>query len=118
MKNISISFIEKNKNPNQNQKLNNQCIICESKYFHTTNLSKDYDILSLYDYKYNYDYLEDIRFNYFYCEKCGILFIQNYFIKKWVDKNTLIEYIGMPYFENKEDWFKNANTIEVLELGF
>ena len=114
MKNISFSFIEKKKNQNKNH----QCLICESKYFQNNNLSKDYDILSLYDYKYNYDYLEDIRYNYFYCENCGILFIQNYFIKKWLDKNTLIEYIGMPHFENKDDWFKNANTIEVLELGF
>ena len=38
------------------------------------------------------------------------------FVKKWKDKNTNIEYEGMPQFDDNDDWFNNVNNIEVLQM--
>lgn len=66
-----------------------------------------------------------------FCEKCGILFsvgnkhtnigfidwdiYHTKFIKKWKKVQTMEELEGMPFFECKEDWIKNKNSIKVLE---
>jgi hypothetical protein len=68
---------------------------------------------------------------YNYCDKCNILFelgcthcvvgctsdvYNGHFIKQWTDKTTDIVYDGMPQFDNVDDWFDNANNVEVLEM--
>ncbi len=35
-------------------------------------------------------------------------------IFEWKDKTTNIIYNGMPFFENADDWKKNANNVEVI----
>jgi hypothetical protein len=73
---------------------------------------------------------EDMRFSYYFCDKCRIMFnkgckhselgctddIYNvHFIKKWKDKTTITEYDGKPEFYYFDDWYENANNVEVIE---
>ena len=41
-----------------------------------------------------------------------------FFIKKWKDTKSGIEYTGMPQFDDTEDWFNNANNVKVLEMYY
>jgi hypothetical protein len=75
---------------------------------------------------------EDLRSNMNYCEKCGIMFgvgcvhaengctsnvYNSHLIQSW--KNKLTEEVyeqGMPQFENVDDWFDNANNVEIIKM--
>jgi len=78
-----------------------------------------------------YDNDNDMRNLYNYCGSCRIIYetgcihhvcgctdyIYNcHFIKKYKNTLTNTEYDGMPLFDDSEDWYRNVNTIEVLEL--
>lgn len=84
-----------------------------------------------YDFLFEDDFENDIRYIYKYCDYCNIIFqlgcvhynggctddVYNcHFIKKWKHKVSNIEYKGMPKFDDKDDWFNNVNDIEVLEM--
>jgi hypothetical protein len=79
----------------------------------------------------------DMRNKFFYCSPCGIIFqlgclhyssspysphcgeedIKNaHFIKKWRYAGNDCVYLGMPHFDNPEEWFNQANLVEVLEM--
>jgi hypothetical protein len=76
----------------------------------------------------------DMRNRYLYCSPCGIIFqlgcihfsnspycrdedIKNaHFIKKWRYAGNNTVYIGMPHFDNPDDWFHNVSMVEVLEM--
>lgn len=79
----------------------------------------------------------DMRVKYSYCKSCKIMFdigcihykhvktptidtnynvYNGHFIKKWIDKVTNEPYEGMPLFEDEQDWFENANNVEVIEM--
>lgn len=95
-----------------------------------------YDFLSTtsdekYDFLYDNEYMNDVRQEYSYCNDCNIIFevgcihycggctdntYNCHFIKKWRDKPTNIEYQGMPQFEDENDWFENANNVEILQM--
>jgi hypothetical protein len=84
-----------------------------------------------YDFLYDAENVHDIRKKYNFCTRCNIIYtlgcehsdwgctdvIYNcHFIKKWKNKVTETIYEGMPLFDNIDDWFNNANNVEVLEL--
>lgn len=73
----------------------------------------------------------DVRVDYFYCNKCHIMFklgcthnrigctddiFNGHFIKKWKHKVTNIVHEGMPMFDDERDWYDNANNVEVLQM--
>lgn len=109
------------------------CPCCGQRHFLDWGASKEYFIRMKMNMKMNNVDKKDMRLQYLYCEACGIIFelgcihwttcnfgtdedVNNaHLIKKWKDLETSIEYEGMPYFCNKEDWFFNANNVEVLE---
>ena len=89
------------------------------------------NIPTKYDFLFEDEFDNDMRNEYRYCEFCKIIFklgcphyfggcttnIYNcHFVKKWKDKNTNIEYQGMPQFDDNNDWFNNVNSIEVLQM--
>ena len=82
-------------------------------------------------YDFLYEYENDMRYSYKYCNFCKIIFevgcmhcvvgctdnVYNcHFIKKWKDKITNVEYYGMPCFDDENDWFDNVNNVDVLEM--
>lgn len=86
-----------------------------------------------YDFLHEDEFENDMRYayNYSYCNNCNIIFqvgcihrhveyddnIYNcHFIKKWKHKVTNIEYEGMSMFDDEDDWFNNANNVEVLQM--
>lgn len=84
-----------------------------------------------YDFLFEDEYENDMRYVYRFCENCKIIFelgcthfvggctdnVYNcHFIKRWRDKSTNIEYNGMPQFEDADDWFNNVNNVEILEM--
>jgi hypothetical protein len=104
----------------------NTCPCCGKYDFLNNNINYPKYIFLLDD-----EYEDDIRYKYNYCEHCNVLFelgcmhyaggctsnVYNaHFIKKWKHKITNIEYEGMPQFDDKHDWFDNANYVEVLEM--
>jgi len=76
----------------------------------------------------------DMRNKYLYCQPCGIIFqlgcvhysnhpyirnddIKNaHFIKKWRYAGNDAVYIGMPHFDNPDEWFNCVTLVEVLEM--
>lgn len=84
-----------------------------------------------YDFLFEDEFIDDMRYKFKYCNHCNIIFqlgcvhliggctestYNCHFIKKWKDKISNIEYDGMPMFDDVDDWFNNANNVEVLEM--
>ncbi len=107
----------------------NTCPCC-GKDDHVNSISAKRD---KYYFLYEDEYCDDMRcprkFN--YCEFCKIMFkvgcvhnvlgctdnvYNDHFIQSWRDKTTGIDYVGMPQFEDTDDWFENANNVEVLRM--
>jgi hypothetical protein len=78
--------------------------------------------------KYESDENNNIHHN--FCDKCGVLYeagcthkvygctddlYNAHVVRKWKDTLTGNIYIGMPQFENSEEWKSNVNNIEILE---
>ena len=105
------------------------CPCCGERHF------LDWGSSSNYRKNIKYDETDDMRNLFLYCSKCGIIFqlgcihftrgaydldediTNSHFIKKWKNKETGLEYEGMPHFDNPDDWFNNANKVEVLEMN-
>jgi hypothetical protein len=106
------------------------CPCCGQRHFLDWGYSKEY--CKTMNMKYTDK--KDMRLRYLYCEGCGIIFelgcihwttinlntyddVNNaHLIKKWINIETGIDYEGMPYFSNKDDWFANVNKVKVLEI--
>lgn len=108
--------------------------------FHTCPCCGEYDFLSnecnyktneKYDFLYEDEYENDMRYIYKYCKYCKIIFelgcmhynggctdnvFNCHFIKKWNHKVSNIVYDGMPIFDDEKDWFENVNNVEILTM--
>ncbi len=101
----------------------------DEKYYDKTNNEKH----TKYDFLFEDEYENDMRrtHNHNFCANCKILFqigcmhaefgctdgvYNGHLIKRWRDKNTNIEYNGMPIFDSVDDWFNHANDVEVIEI--
>ena len=119
-----------------------QCFMCKkSGFFVQTPDGADYttcplctkrDYASTLPYTWNDDMkYNDMRIMYSYCSSCKIMFdygcihaicgctddVYNaHFIKQWKDLQTGEIYTGMPQFDNNQDWYDNANNVQVLGL--
>jgi hypothetical protein len=84
-----------------------------------------------YDFLFDDFHEDDLRYVLKYCSKCKILFdvgcvhslqgctsnVYNaHFVKRWKNNVTNMVYDGMPQFEDTNDWFTNANNIEIIEM--
>jgi hypothetical protein len=104
------------------------CPCCGQRHFLDWGESTDYRC------RYNSYDKSDMRNQFLYCKKCGIIFqlgcihfsrdllnsddvlYNSHLIKKWKHRETNATYLGMPHFETPEDWFNNVNKVDVLEM--
>ncbi len=106
------------------------CPCCGQYYFLNAYCNNKYSNHK-YDFLFDEEYDDDMRNEYNYCNTCGIIFetgcfhlnggctsnvFNCHFIKKWKDKLSNIEYDGMPFFENEDDWNQNVNNVIVLQM--
>ena len=104
---------------------------CCGKYDFLNNCVNYNNSPTKYDFLFEDEFENDMRYVYKYCNQCNIIFklgcvhyiggctdnVYNcHFIKKWKNKVTNIEYEGMPKFTDEDDWFNNVNNVEVLEM--
>lgn len=107
------------------------CGACDFIRWQVCQTKDDNKYARLYSDANDSDFDNDNRLNMDYCEKCKIMFdlgcthhnggctdntFNAHFIKHWRDKTTNEEHEGMPQFDDVDDWFNNANNIEVLEM--
>lgn len=104
------------------------CPCCGQRHF------LDWGESTKYRCRYDAGDKSDMRNRFLYCKDCGILFILGcihfsrnhsnsedvlhnaHLIQKWKDRETEVEYEGMPHFETPDDWFENSNLVEVLNI--
>ena len=74
--------------------------------------------------------IKDLRIEWQFCDKCKIMYedgcvhydggcasyVYNaHFISKWKYKNGTEIFLGMPKFDDEDEWFDKANEIEILD---
>ena len=110
------------------------CLTHKDEYYVTCPLCCEKDFLSQQiNNKYNFLHGkdDDNRSIFMFCSKCKIMFsigckhldvectnsIYNaHLIGEWLDLKTNERYIGMPYFDDENEWFEKACNIKVIEF--
>jgi hypothetical protein len=119
-----------------------KCCLCKlNSFFCTTPNGADYNTCPLCcrkdflnqqtDDKYKFLDDDDNRNKLSFCPGCKIIFLVGcthlvlgctdniynaHLISKWIDLTTNEEYIGMPQFDDEDEWFEKACNIKILDF--